>query len=289
MKRKVLSIIFFWVLLVAPVFSQTKVEVITKTIEDQFRYNAGYTLRIEGNSANITIKSWNQKEIKIIMQLISKGLTKAVAEKELGYQKYVIDQINETYVIRNYLLLPAGLEKLSTIQETKIDVLIPEKVTLDLKNAFGNTSIQGLTGKLEIENEYGDLVLEEIEGEALVNSTFGDLKIDTYDGSFTGSLEHTSSDIETFSGTATIKTNLGDLRWKNSGDLRKLKITAEKSDVNLSLEGTVPQTFYWQLKTKYGEIEFPAWNSSDKKITFGSDKNSPIEISTDFGKIVIEE
>ncbi len=276
-------------LLAIPAISQTQVEVITKTVKDQFKYVSGYAIEVEGKSARISIQSWDKDEIGVEMKLISKGLTKEVAEKELTYQKYIIDEIDETYVIRNYLLLPAGLDKLKTVQETEIELHVPTKVELSVTNLFGNTRIKNLTGEIVLESEYGELVLDKISGNIRIESTFGDLFINDFDGTLTGDLEHTTSSINGYSGRAFVKSNLGDMSWTNIYDLTKLKITAEKSDVSLKFKDSDFDSYYWQLKTRFGEIDFPQHQSEERKIIHGDDKNPSIDISSDFGKITIEE
>ena len=287
MRSKLCHIVLYFFTLV-PAIAQMKVEVITKTVEDQFDYKSGFAIVVDGKSATISIESWDKKEIGIEMKLISKGLTKENAEKELKYQKYVIDEINETYVIRNYLLLPNGLEKLSTIQETEIRMYIPQNINISIKNSFGNTLLKGVDGKVELESKYGELVLNDIIGTAQVNSTFGDLKMKNFKGLLTADLEHTATSIEGFSGNAYIKTNLGDMIWTDIHNIEKLKINAEKSDINLGFSNHNLASYYWQLKTKYGEIDFPE-AGGEKKITYGNNQGAPIEITTDFGKIIIEE
>lgn len=274
---------------VIPAISQTQVEVITKTVKDRFDYKLGFATEVEGKTASISIQSWDKKEIGVEMKLISKGLTKDIAEKELKYQKYVISEIKETYVIRNYLLLPTGLEKLSTIQETEIIIFVPQDIELSIKNAFGNTTIKGVKGKVELESEYGEMILDDIHGNVRVNSTFGDLKIERFEGFLTADLQHTASLIDNYSGSAFIKTNLGDINWTTIDILSKLKITAEKSDVNLKFSNLNLSSYYWNLRTKYGEIAFPEGDPKQKSIAFGDDQLPWIDISTDFGKIIIEK
>ncbi|MEM6736795.1 MAG: DUF4097 family beta strand repeat-containing protein [Bacteroidota bacterium] len=275
--------------IVIPAISQTQVEVITKTVKDQFDYRLGFAVEVEGKTASVFIESWDKKEIGVEMKLISKGLTKAIAEKELKYQKYVISEIKQTYVIRNYLLLPTGLEKLSTIQETEIKISVPQNIELSIRNAFGNTTIKDVRGKVVLESEYGEMILDDISGNVRVNSTFGDLKIKRFEGFLTADLQHTTSLIEVYSGSAFIKTNLGDINWTEIDTLSKLKITAEKSDVNLKFSDLDLASYYWNLRTKYGEIAFPGEDPKQKKIAFGDDQRPPIDISTDFGKITIEK
>jgi len=276
-------------LLSLPLFSQTQVEVITKTVKDRLDYVAGYTVEVEGKSANITILSWEKSQIVVEMKLISKGLTREIAEKELAFQKYVIDEVNETFVIRNYLLLPRGLEKLTTIQETEMTIYLPAEVNVTVNNLFGNTTLSDFSGKLEIDSQYGEVRLAKTSGTVRVKSVFGDLFVDDFEGALIADLEHTVSQIDRFSGNAYIKSQLGDVRFVDIEQVTRLKVIAEKSDIRLAFLQWDLNAYYWQLKTKYGEIAFPRQQAEEKKISLGNEKNPTIELFSDFGTITIEE
>ena len=273
-------------LLPAVAFCQTKVEVITKTITDELVYKPGYSLKVEGQAADITIRSWDQKRINVTMKLIAKGLTKEIAEKELAYHKYVIDELNEQYVIRNYMLLPSSIEKLSTIQEAVIELMIPRSMNIEVLNSLGKIDLANIRGDFTIDNQYGDVVLTNCVGEVAINNTFGELKLTSIVGVLNADLAHTSTDVSGFSGKGFLKTNLGDVVWRTPGQIDRLRIELEKSD--LLLTGASFEDYYWQLKTKYGEILTPK-PLTGNKITYGKKGSPIIEINSDFGKISIEE
>ena len=267
-------------------YGQTKVEVITKTITDQFIYNPGYGLKVEGKAATIRLRSWDEKRIKITMKLISKGLTKEVAEKELSYHQYAIGENNRQYVVRNYLLLPGDVEKLSTIQEAIIEVMVPRSINLEIENSLGTIGITDINGFIEIDNEYGDVTITSCSGKISLTNTFGELKLDGFVGTLSADLSHTASQVMNFAGSAVMKTNLGDVEWRESGKIEKVRIELLRSD--LSLKGLSFDEFYWQLKTRYGEIVTPR-DLAGNKINYGNNDFPTIEVSSDFGKIMIEE
>ena len=288
MSRRYLHMILCF-LLGLPAVSQTQVEVMTKTVNHRFDYVAGYGIEVEGKSATISIQSWDKNEIGVEMKLISKGLTREISERELAFQKYVIDEIDQKYVIRNYLLLPSGLNKLSTIQETEIKIHVPLKADLSLTSLFGTVSIESVTGNIELESKYGELLLKKVSGAVRLKSTFGDLILTDFSGALTADLEHTATYVDDYMGSAVVKSKLGDQHWTNIGRLTRLKILAEKSNVELKFKNKDLVSYHWQLRTKYGAIVFPLDQSETRKITFGDENNPSIEVSTDYGKITVEE
>ncbi|MEO0556127.1 MAG: DUF4097 family beta strand repeat-containing protein [Bacteroidota bacterium] len=273
--------------------AQTKVEVITKTVEKSFVYKSGYSLQVDGKSAVIDVKGWDGTGIKVVMKLISKGLNADVAKKELEYQKYAMDEINRSIVIRNYLLLPRNLDELSTIQETEIQIYVPKNVKLGVKNAFGETRLSEITGQVSIENEYGDIFISNLEGPCRVKSFFGDLKLRTTSGTLTFEISHTETSISGFSGSAKINTNLGNVSIQDLGEVSDIKIDGQKADIDLKVIDI--HRYFWSVRSKYGEIEAPAditkqlKSIKNVKLEYGDRALPNIQITTDFGRIEIIE
>ena len=283
---RILHAFFFLLLCVGVTLGQTKVEVITKTVEDQFPLRPGQSLKVEGSAASISIQTWDRREVLVKLKLISKGLERSIAAEELAYQQYVIDLNNDEHVIRNYMLLPKGLEKLSTIQETVIELYVPRSLVLHLSNRFGTTVLKEVMGTVEIDNEYGELSLESLNASLELKSTFGDVRLTDFQGSLMGTLQHSNAEIEGFSGDAVLKTKLGDVQWSAFEKVKSLRLNAEQS--NVSFSGTPARGFYWNLKTKFGFIQFPG-RDPGTKLTVGQEELPTIEVTTDFGEITINE
>ncbi len=285
----IVQIIFYPSFLVA----QTKVEVITKTVEKSFVYKSGYSLQVDGKSAKITAKGWDGAGIKVVMKLISKGLTADMAKKELEYQKYALNETNKSIVIRNYLLLPRGFDKLSTIQETEIQIYVPKNITLRIKNAFGETELSRISGQISIENEYGDIFINDLNGSVKVKSFFGDLKLNAHSGTLIMDISHTETSISGFSGSARINTNLGNVSVRSLGEISYFKVIGEKADITLKV--TDIDQYFWNVRSKYGEIEAPnkmtkgIKSIKNAKVEYGNQGSPNIQVTTDFGKIEIIE
>lgn len=275
------------------VVAQTKVEVITKTVEKSFAYKSGYSLQVDGKSAKIGITGWDGAGIKVVMKLVSKGLTADVAKQDLEYQKYAMDEINKSIVIRNYLLLPRGLDELSTIQETQIQIYVPNNIILMVKNAFGETSVNRVIGEVSIDNEYGDIFISDLSGACTIKSFFGDLQLDTSSGALTLEISHTETSISGLSGSAKITTNLGNVSLRNLGEVSSLKIMGQKADIDLEVHSI--DDYSWHIRSKYGEIEAPSEMTKgirsikNARLEYGDPTLSNIQVTTDFGKIEITE
>lgn len=295
MKYKGQHMVIILLLLVVSikVSAQTKVEVLTKTVEKRFGYIPGNIISVNGESARINIVGWERSEVKVVIKLISKGLTKAEAEKELEYQKFIIKTFDEKHIIKNFLLIPNELKELKTIQETEIQVFVPQNVELTIENKYGETSLDNLDQKLKLISEYGFTQLNKVSGDIELESNFGDLLIDDATGKMKLTLHLTKTTMDRFNGKGYIKSNLGDLKIKNLDQSSTLRINSTKSDVQL--EVTSIENYKWLVKSKYGALKAPStflkYNESNSgvKLDYGTIDKPELNITTDFGEIEIIE
>lgn len=288
-----IAIILTLLLTSLSVVGQTRVEVITKTVEKRFAYQPGYSIRIDGESAKIQVKSWQEADVKVEIKLISKGLRKAIAEKELEYQRYTIDAINKEHIIKNFLLVPKDLKELSSIQETEIKVFVPVNAPISIRNKFGLIEAEGLKQAIKIDSEYGDIVLRGISGDTEVTSNFGDLMIDLLKGKLKLSLAHTETEIVRFDGRGSIVSSLGNINIRELGASTSMNINGMKSDVKVQV--STVHAYRWLIKCKYGKLIAPAELTGKIKsiknirLEFGVSSKPPLNINTDFGKIEVTE
>jgi len=274
-------------------FGQTKVEVLTKTVEKSFAYIPGHTIKILGESARINVTSWERNEVKVVLKLISKGLTKADAERELTYQKYLIKDFDDEHVIKNFLLVPNELKELASIQETEIMVMVPGASNLRIENQYGEITLFGVSGKVEIASEYGNTEVNELTGAFEVESNFGDLLVQDCSGKMKLSLYLTKTVIDQFDGRGIVKSNLGDLLLKKPSKDSDIKVNSIKSDVQV--EVLAVKDYRWLIKSKYGALTGPEFllkhntSKNNVKLEYGEASESTLNINTDFGEIEIIE
>ena len=272
--------------------AQTQVEVITKTVRKAIPLAPGIGVSIQGQGARVVVKGSSSNEIELTLKLISKGLTKSVAEKELEYQKYVIDELNETIVIRNYLLLPKNVE-LTTIQETFIEVSVPNDSDLFISNSFGTISLNSFQGKSDITSEYGDVLVENFQGTFKIKENFGDLDVRKFNGSFTAALDHTELELIEATGSGNITSNLGSVSLINPGKMSAFIAVCKKTDIGISMNGVA--NYQWDIRSKYGRINVPKTltesdtDPKENRMVTGKEKLPRFQLSTDFGNVTIEE
>lgn len=282
----------FLVFLSTCLSAQTQVEVITKTVSKKVAVASGTSISIQGQGARMQIRGTESNEIELTLKLISKGLIKAEAEKELEYQRYVVDELNGTIVIRNYLLLPKNVE-LKTIQETVMEISVPNTSDLSISNSFGTISLQSFEGKLDINSEYSDVSIKNFEGDLKIEENFGDLKIEGLKGSFNANLDHTELELIELSGSATISSNLGGISVVNPGTLSGFRANCQKTDISISLSDL--SAYHWDVRSKYGVIDVPLelvnmdMDDKENHLLVGSERQPRIRLTADFGNVKIEK
>ncbi|MEO9869615.1 DUF4097 family beta strand repeat-containing protein [Ekhidna sp.] len=291
--NKIKAYILFCVILgYTESFAQTQVEVITKTVEKTIPLRSGYDVSLQGQGAKIFVGESESNDIRVRLKLISKGLTKSIAERELEYQKYAIDEFKKTVVIRNYLLLPSNKE-LSTIQETVMEVRIPKGVDLSITNSFGSIELIKLTGKMDIKNDYGDIIINDFNGECIIKGNYGDFKGSNLKGKLFLDTDHVEITLDSFTGTSKINSNLGNVLIKNPYQMKHLEINGEKSDITIETRNL--KSYLWKIRSKYGSLDVPHSmqeadsDKSETKILSGNENQPLIELSTDFGDIMIKQ
>ena len=270
-----------------------KLQVVTRTIEKQFEWQKGEPVILEGEKANISIQNWSGSSVKVILKQIAKAPSRAVAEKELNYQKYILETRRTGIRIKNYFVIPKQVKATESILKSEYEVWLPKNCPISINNSYGNITMKSASGMFNINNKYGNIVLEQVSGNLNIESYFGDLAVKGFDGKMWANCNHTLINLIKASGELRLKTTLGDVLIGKASQYKKLEIEASKADV--TLEQTNWPNADIQLETKYGDIIVPLSKekyftdlTESKKALVRQDKSavSKIRISATFGKII---
>ena len=272
---------------------QTKLQVITKTIEKSFTASPFSNLKIEGEKSTINVNTWNKNEVKVVLKLISKSPDKDIAERELAFQRYILEKRKETIYMKNYLATPKSVEKLSSIQVSIYDITIPKGCKIEIINQYGDVQVADLFGILTMEVKYGKIKLENLNAAIKIQSYFGDLLARNIDGQMEVIANHTRISLDEIAGDIKLNSTLGDVFVGDMGEVKSLEISASKADITLGNPDY--RQFKFSLQSKYGDIMVPAQyekyfkvNSRDNKsfIYQPLEKRSAVSLKTSFGNII---
>jgi hypothetical protein len=277
-------------------FSQTTLQVVTKTIEKTFPYKNGSEVNIEGEKAEIQVQTWNKNEVKVLLELVSKHPSKATAENDLDRMSYSTEQHGAKIYFRNYVESQKGAKKIESDLTAIYTITLPADCPVYLKNNFGLTNVSNLRKALKINSEFSKIHLENLQGQIGINTRFGDVEGKRIDGNVSISARRSDLTFHEIKGNWNISAQYGVMKFftNPSPELLTMNIDAEKSDVYFF--DPKPSAYGYSLTAHYGTITVPndlkfnfLENSNQLKKAIFSSKlgSSNISIKISFGDIVI--
>ena len=284
--------------LVGNIYAQTQeketVQVVTKTIEKDFKYKLGYEVNIEGEKANINVETWDKQEISILLEITSKHGDLATAESDLHNIKYLAERVKNKIYLRNYR--EDKSRSASSSLEVRYTIVVPEDCPVYVKNYFGIASISNLTNRLRVYGEYSQIDMNNIEGLLDIRTRFGDIMGEKIGGNVTINARRSDVTLRDITGTYTINAQYGKLELHPIAGLIDLDINAEKSEVYLYENGL--DRFGYLLTTTHGEMETPPDIRTIElertpevqriQIKPGSELYGQITVSVSFGDVHVE-
>lgn len=289
--KKFIYLIFCLVICLSS-FAQSELQVFTKTITKTLNYKETEKIIVDGEKAKIGIGGWYRNEVEISIKLISKHPDKAIAEAELEYSKYLIQQKGKHILIKNFYAIPDKVKEVRSNLKVEYAIRVPFNCSIEVKDYFGNVHINDVTGSMKFHIQYGDLDLNNCEGLLDIDINFGDVNSRHTSGSLIVNATHSEITMKELSGTVRINAKSCDIFLVTENKLNMLLIDAEKSDVQF--EGDFDQYAY-ELVSSYGDISIPSRRSSFLKhhpeqelFHYRSKETYPlVSIKTSFGKITV--
>jgi len=275
-------------------FSQTPLQVVTKTIEKTLPYLPGYEVNIEGEKAEIIVETWQNSSVQVVLELVAKHPERKVAERDVSAMKYSIDQHGKMIYFRNYISPDIGQPKTESQMKAIYTVHLPEDCPVYLKNYFGNATISNLNNLLRLQSEFGKIFLEDMSGDLFIQTRFGDVIGERICGNLQIDARRSDVTLREVSGACDIKSSYGVIKLFSDESLLKLNIEAEKSDVYFF--DPHPTVYGYALTAHYGSITVPTDlkmnylenTSTMKRATFSpAGEKATISVKISFGDIVI--
>lgn len=276
---------------------QTLVKVVSKKIERSFPFKSDFELNIEGEKAEVSIQTWDKKEVKIVLELIAKHPDAAVAERDLGNMHYLAERIKNKIYLRNYLKTEADTPPNESLLSARYTILVPEECPVYLKNQYGTISAQNLTNRLSIKSEFSSVGLQDIKGFLDMYSRFGDIFAERLNADVSLHTRRSDITLKEMSGRYNITSYYGVLNLFATADLLDLNIDAEKSDVNFYHPN--PKSLGYVVAANYGGFNFPTDlrvkmlenTPAMKKYEFrpSTEIGATVSIKITFGEVNIEK
>lgn len=244
---------FLSLLLLNGIQAQELVQVVTKVIEKDFRYQDGYEVNVEGQKAEIFVETWPEDKIAVRLEISAKHPDLEIAETDLETVNFVADRVKNKIYLRNYRF--GGEKETASILTVTYYITLPEDCPVYVKNYFGTANISNLTNRLRIFGEYSQIDIDNVKGILDISSRFGDIVGEQIDGNVTINARRSDVTLYEIAGNYQINAQYGILKLKPNSGLLGLNISAEKSEVHLY--GDDPENFAYTLTSTHGEITTP--------------------------------
>lgn len=297
MTNSILLLLACWVAAVPVIAQTTTVNVVSRTIEKTFNYKNGYEVNIEGEKADINIRTWDKKEIAVTITLMAKHPDKAVAERDIEALQYAAQRQKNNIYLRNFVHLSEGAKPVEAQLSATYTITLPQECPVYLKNHFGEAQVSNLNGRLKINGQFSKIGMENIQGTIEVQSRFGDIIGRKLNGDISMRTRRSDITLYDLKGRCNIEAAHGILNLFASRDLLDLTIRGEQTDV--FFHHPDPQWFGYSLTAQHGKVVLPEKmrfsfleNLPDnKKVQFKPNREyyANVTISVNFGSIVVRK
>ncbi len=229
-------------------------QVVTKSVEKTFPYQTGNELIVEGEKAEIKIITWDNPEIHVSVDVVSKHPERITAEADLEKMNLELAQKGVEIVIRNFVNKDDKEGVVSNIR-AKYTIKVPAECPVVLDNYFGHAVIQDLDNSLYLNSEFTTIGLNNIKGKVGIQTRFGDIAGEAIEGDVNITAHRSNITLSRLGGTFNIDAKYGTLKIYAEQSNINLNINAEKSDVYFF--DTTPSFYNYDLQAHNGVISVP--------------------------------
>jgi hypothetical protein len=289
MKIKILLLAFL--LVAAGGNAQTTLQVATRTVQKTVTWKPGYEVEINGEKSEVLVEPASGNTISVRAELSAKHPMLDSATADVNAWKFVVSKVGKKIYIRAYIGLPAGKPLPVSNMKAKITVFLPPQCPINLRNKFGQARLDGLQGPVALSGEFCNFTLINLSGKVRVDSRYGDVTGQNLGGAVQVDARRADVSLSNLHNDCQVKSEYGAVRVEAGRDAGNLTITANKSDVTVSVPAQTRHNF--NLNAQYGQLQVPKnmpfKTASATAAGWQQGLGRPeINVSTTFGKITVE-
>lgn len=207
--------------------------------EKQFIVNDGGTLVVEADAGTVVIKSWDKKEVSIVVEI--EGTDSRVEKYRVEF-KQEGDKVSVVGKVRDKSFFKWHVGNL----EAHYTIFTPKKFSADVNTSDGNIETSDLIGKISLNTSGGNVNVENIEGKTIASTSGGDvgardiqgeLEVETSGGSVR--CTNVTGDVygHTSGGNVEIANVDGRVKASTSGGNIVIKVTGENRGIDAETSG----------------------------------------------------
>jgi len=277
-----------------PVYSQAKVQVVTKTIEKDLTCSNEGALRITAEKADIEIRGWDKKYMHIKVMLISKNADRQLAEDELEYLHFGINHEPSLVELTNSFIFPKKHKPVQGNLKAQYVIWIPRQYIISIINKFGTIVLHDLQTRTIIDAEYANMSFEKYGGYLSIKSLYSDVKADNINANMTCIGDHAELFIAATGGTYHFENQYGKIDLTTMKIVDRVYIKSTRTPVKITTNGF--EQYSYDLSVSNAAILLPGKRIDAPKKSTGGRNNfkikkehcPDIDISTTFENIEIK-
>jgi DUF4097 and DUF4098 domain-containing protein YvlB len=161
---------------------------------------AGTSLRVISDRGAVTVNSWNEPGIKVMVNKRVRASSQSDANKanEGTHPQFSFEG--------NVLTLNANAGGRSGFSaESNLEIYLPAQAAVDIATRHGDVAVRGRQGKVDISDSHGDVAIDDIKGDVALSVRSGDIKAAKVTGSIT--VEGRVSDVNISDVTGAVRIN----------------------------------------------------------------------------------
>lgn len=235
--------------------AQVKVQVVARTVEQTLACPASTLVRIRAEKATLRIQAWDRPDLRVVLRLVARHPERAVAEKDLPVARYQIEKTGTLIELVNYFAVKPGTTAVQSDLRAEYTVLMPADNPLEVVNAYGQTTLTGLSGRQQLEQDFGQVFLQDLRGSLLATVRYADLSGSNLNMALSCTADKSALQLLGAGGNYSISNRYGSVMLDATTELRSATIDAERTEVKL----TVPHAdqFDYSLSTNRGTLTVP--------------------------------
>jgi len=234
------------------------------------------TLTVANAAGEVTIIGADVDTVQVKVVKTAYDSSQARADEEVKGIKYSIKQSGSTITIEYEL--PKSMNFNNNINTVDFTVTVPNDITVDVTNNFGEVSVASTKGNVDVANDFGDVTVENLEGALSVQTNSGEVN---------------ATSIKAGSETINLSSDFGNVILKKAGGK---DITLDSNSGTITL-GEVRATGNLTTNTDFGNTKFENGSAESLHIETNSGEVSlgkvnirkEIFVKDDFGDIELEQ
>lgn len=282
------------VLAAAPARAQTKLQVVTRTVEQSFPCRPTGMVHIQAEKANVQVQGWDKPLVKVTLRLVAKHPDRAVAERELSVLRYQLDKRGNDVYLVNYLAVPATAPPVQGNLRAEYTIWMPRAAALQAKSTYGETSLTGLTGEQTLTQEFGRVQLRSLRGSLKIESTFADVTGTDLNLALECIASKAAIQLGQAAGRYFLQNSYGTVQVEAADNLAQLSIDVVRTAVRVLVPRL--EQFGYDLTASQGSIDVPTAyansrrnSSSQSSFQFRPNRKLPlVRVKTSYADISLQ-